>query len=201
MNHFFALQISGEAQRFIQDEVITFWKPALMDIASWYDPEDYHVTLKFLGDVAEERQQDLIAAANFVVKALSPFAVELAAPGSFPSNRSKRIFWMGVRRSSEIAELARRIDQSCSHLGFQREDRTYVPHITVARYPRRRGSDSAETAPPMTERSFPFWQATQFVLMQTLPPDSRGNNAKARYNIVHTFPFGKQPEEQGDSIG
>ena len=196
MNHFFALEVPPEAQRYIQQEVVALWKPALMDVASWYAPEDYHITLKFLGNIAEERQQDLIqdliAAANFAVREVSPFAVELAAPGSFPSHRAKRIFWMGIRRSSEIAELSRQIDRLCSQLEFERENRAYTPHITVARYPRRKGSDSADCAPIMGERSFPFWQATQLVLMRTLPPEKRANGAKGRYNLVHTFPFGSK---------
>ena len=190
MNYFFALEVSEEAQQYIQHEVVSLWKPALMEIASWYAPEDYHVTLKFLGEVAEERQQDLVAAAKSVVLENLPFTMTLAPPGSFPTGGPKRVFWMGVSRNAGIVDLARQLDEACHHLGFKREDRLYTPHITVARYPRRRGSDSSDCAPVIAERLFPSWQAAQFVLMQTLPPESRANGGKARYNTVHTFPFG-----------
>jgi 2'-5' RNA ligase len=192
MSYFFALKLSEEARQFVQDEVVTLWKPALQEQAVWSASEDYHITLKFLGDVPEERQPELITEAKSVAEEVSPFAVMLAPPGSFPTQRPKRIFWMGVRKSQEINTLAAVLDRVCSRLEFQREVRAYTPHITVARYPQRRGSDTAdtaETAPPMTERSFPSWQATQFVLMQTLPPESRAKDTKARYNIVHTFPL------------
>jgi len=193
VNHFFALQLPEEVQQFIQSEVVAFWKPALQEQAVWQAPEDYHITLKFLGDVAEERQQDLVEAAKSVIEGVSAFAVTLAPPGSFPTQRPKRIFWMGVSKSKEITDLAGVLERVCSRLGVEREARAYTPHITIARYPRRRGSDTAETAPPMTEHSFPFWQAAQFVLMQTLPPGKRANGTKARYNTVHTFPFRKKP--------
>lgn len=195
MNYFFALEVPPEARQYIQQEVVSLWKPALKEETGWYAPEDYHVTLKFLGDVAEERQQDLIETAKSVVEGVSAFAVTLAPPGSFPSQRPKRIFWMGVSKSKEINDLAGLLDRACSRLGFEREARAYTPHITVARYPRRRGSDATETAPPMIERSFPSWPAARFVLMQTLPPESRANGAKARYNLVHTFPFGNAPSD------
>lgn len=173
--------------------MVAFWKPALQEQAVWQALEDYHITLKFLGDVAEERQQDLVEAAKSVIEGVSAFAVTLAPPGSFPTQRPKHIFWMGVSKSKEINDLAGVLERVCSRLGVEREARAYTPHITVARYPRRRGSDTAETAPPMTEQAFAPFTVNRFVLMETLPPEKRAIGMKARYNTVHTFPFRKKP--------
>lgn len=196
MNHFFALAVPPEAQRYIQQEVAALWKPALKEGARWYAPEDYHVTLKFLGDVPKERQPDLVAAGEAIAPEMSPFTLTLAPPGAFPEQGRKRIFWMGVRRSAEISSLAARIDSACRELGYPREQRSYTPHITVARLGRGKGRESDGCIPVVVdERLFPIWQAERFVLMQTLPPEKRANGAKARYNIVHTFPFGSKPSD------
>ena len=190
MNHFFAIEVPPEARQFIQNEVVTLWKPALKESTGWYAPEEYHVTLKFLRDIPGERQQSLVLAAAPVAARAAPFTLTLAPPGAFPSHRSKRIFWMGVSRNEGIVSLADTLDRLCEGLGFKREDRLYTPHITVARIPRGRGREPDGNAPANNERAFPSWQVTRFVLMQTLPPEQRANGTKARYNIVHTFPFG-----------
>ena len=195
MNHFFALEVPPEVRQYIQQEVVSLWKPALKESTGWYASEDYHVTLKFLGDVAKDRQPRLISAGNSVVAAMSPFTLTLAPPGAFPENRSKRIFWMGVLRSEEINDLAGKMDNACHALGYLREQRLYTPHITVARLGRGKGRESDGCIPRVDERLFPIWQADHFVLMQTLPPESRANGAKARYNLVHTFPFGNPPSD------
>ncbi len=190
MNYFFAIEVPSEARQFIQNEVVSLWKPALRESTGWYAPEDYHITLKFLGNTTEKRQQSLILAATSIAAQASPFTITLAPPGAFPSHRSKRIFWMGVGRNQGIVSLADALDRMCEGLGFKREDRLYTPHITVARTPRGRGRESDGNAPTIGERTFPFWEATRFVLMQTLPQEQRINGAKARYNTVQTFPFG-----------
>lgn len=190
MNHFFAIEVPQEARQYIQDRIVAIWKPALRDDVPWYSPEDYHVTLKFLGDVSEERTESIITAALPVAVQIKPFDLTLAQPGAFPMNRSKRVYWMGVGRNDGITSLAASLDRACGGLGFKREDRIYRPHITVARIPRRKGRDTEDCAPVADERLFPFWQVTRFVLMQTLPPGSRANGTESRYNTVHTFPLG-----------
>ena len=190
MNHFFAIEVPQEVRQYIQERIVALWKPALRENPSWCPPEDYHVTLKFLGNVAEERVEGIIAAAVPIAAQTTPFDLTLAPPGAFPTGRSKRVFWMGVGRDGGINALAASLDRTCGEMGFKREDRIYTPHITVARTPRGGGRDSESCAPTVDERLFPSWRVTRFVLMQTLPPESRVNGTKARYNSVHTFPFG-----------
>jgi len=189
MNHFFAIEVPQEARQYIQENVVAFWKPALRANTPWYPPENYHVTLKFLGDVPEDMVGSIITAAVPVAARVIPFGLTLAPPGAFPTTRSKRVFWMGVGRNDGINDLATALDRTCGELGFKRDDRIYTPHITVARTPRGRGRDSDSNAPVVDEHLFPSWRVTRFVLMQTLPSEQRANGTKARYNSVHTFPL------------
>ena len=189
MNHFFALEVPPEAQNYIQQEIVSVWQPALKEGTGLCIPEDYHITLKFLGDVPEDRQPSLISAGNFVAAVMSSFLLTLAPPGAFTIHRSKRIFWMGIGQNDGISKLAGEIDKACGELGYRRESRRYTPHITVARLGRGPGQASEDCFAELDEQLFPQWQVSRFVLMQTLPPEKRANGAKARYTIVHTFPF------------
>ena len=188
MNHFFALELSEEAQqeatRLSQD-----WRRLLTPEhkAKWYGPDDYHVTLKFLGDLPEARQPELIAAAAPVAAMTAPFTVTLAPAGAFPSLQRPNVLWAGVEASPALADLPARLEEAMASIGFPREGRPYRPHVTVARC---RPSNGVGEWPAPSERLFPDWTATRFVLMQTLPPDVRAKEGKARYNTVQAFPFG-----------
>ena len=196
MNHFFAIEVPQEARQYIQEQVVAFWKPALKESTRWYPPEDYHVTLKFLGDVPEVSIGGVVTAALPIAAQIKPFDLILAPPGAFPAG-GPRIFWMGVGRNNGINSLAAALGLACEKLGFESEDRMYTPHITVARTLRGRGRESVSNAPVLDEHLFPYWQVKQFALMQTLPPDRRANGANARYNTVHTFPFGDRQLSAG----
>ena len=189
MNHFFALELSDAARqdvwRLAQD-----WRRLLGPLhkASWYGPEDYHVTLKFLGDLPPARQPELVAAAAPVASATARFPVGLTSPGGFPTLRRPNVLWAGVWHDLTLADLAARLDGALVPLGFPPESRRYRPHVTVARC---RPSLGVGEWPVPSERLFPSWQASRFVLMETLPPAARANGAKGRYNTVQAFPFGQ----------
>ena len=82
MNHFFALELSEEARRVVH-EAAEEWRPRVMR-SSWYDPADYHITLKFLGNLGEAEQPQLIEVARPIAEAASPFVVRSAPCGGFP---------------------------------------------------------------------------------------------------------------------
>ena len=186
MNHFFALELSKEARRTVW-EVADEWKHQLIP-ASWYDPADYHITLKFLGNLDEAEQPRLITAALPLAAEAKPFTVQAARFGGFPDMIAPSVLWAGVQISPELDLLSTHLDAAMAVLGFRADRRRYQPHITVARCRLRTSHSSAWPLP--SERLFAPFTADRFVLMQTLPPESRANGGKARYNTVHTFPFG-----------
>lgn len=189
MNHFFALELSEEARQTVQ-EVADEWRHQLMP-ASWYNPADYHITLKFLGSLDEAEQPRLIEAALPIAAETVPFAVQAAPFGGFPSMLAPSVLWAGVRASSELDTLASRIERTMSGLGFRTDRRRYQPHVTVARC-RLRTSHGSDWPLP-SERLFAKFTACRFVLLQTRSGEGRANRMGLRYNLVHTFPFGNKP--------
>ena len=91
--------------------------------------ESLHVTLKFLG---ETEKQAAIEKALAQVRGLQ-FSVAFRGYGFFPGAKNPRVFWAGIQSGTELGELARKIDDAMSNLGFERERGPYHPHLTLAR--------------------------------------------------------------------
>jgi RNA 2',3'-cyclic 3'-phosphodiesterase len=116
----------------------------------WARPENVHLTLKFLGDVSGEDLDGVAEALEQVRVRHEPFEAELSGFGAFPSARRARILWAGIGAGSEpLRDLARDVEVSLEPLGFEREDRAYVPHLTLGRARGRPVSlESVEKSPP-----------------------------------------------------
>ena len=100
----------------------------------WVDPAHIHLTLKFLGNVAEDRMEEITAAMTQAVQGTSYFSLEVRELGVFPNPGRVQIVWVGV--SGEVAKLAhlqQRIESGLEGLGFPPEGRRFTPHLTLAR--------------------------------------------------------------------
>jgi RNA 2',3'-cyclic 3'-phosphodiesterase len=99
----------------------------------WTEPESLHLTLKFLGAVAQDRVPAVIDAVKRV-GGFAPFEVEARGFGFFPDAKRPRVFWAGFEAPAALGELARRLEVALATLGFAREDRPFTPHLTLARF-------------------------------------------------------------------
>jgi 2'-5' RNA ligase len=101
------------------------------------DPAQAHVTLKFLGDVVSDREDELVEALEAAVDAadLDPFDAELGGLGVFPSMDYISVVWLGVGDgSAELARLHEAIEaEFVDEHGFDPEDHDFTPHVTLAR--------------------------------------------------------------------
>ncbi|UHA74783.1 RNA 2',3'-cyclic phosphodiesterase [Paenibacillus sp. 481] len=97
-------------------------------------PQDYHITVQFLGDVFPARAAELQASLDEAVTGCKPFELQVQGMGSFGSPAAPRILWAGVEGQTEqLHQLQQRIVAATSLLGFAPEERPYRPHITLAR--------------------------------------------------------------------
>ncbi len=100
----------------------------------WVPVQNYHITLKFLGNCQEESVQLIIKAINEAAQKVKPFSYSLSNLGAFPNVNRPRVFWVGVESgSTDLINLQREIDISMEKIGFNREKRKYHPHLTLAR--------------------------------------------------------------------
>lgn len=100
----------------------------------WVRPENVHLTLKFLGDVAEDELARAAEALASVCEKHVAFEVAPAGFGAFPSARRARILWAGVGEGADrLTALARDVELSLKALSFEPEKRPYRPHLTLGR--------------------------------------------------------------------
>jgi len=140
MRTFIAVGISSEAREKIAQIQAEFRKGD-PDV-KWVEPKNLHITLKFLGEVGEEKLSGVIEKTSFAVSGISNFRVHLWGLGSFPNLRSPRVVWVGVNEGkTELKNLSERIEENLSYLGFAKEKREFSSHLTIGRVrsPRGRG--------------------------------------------------------------
>jgi RNA 2',3'-cyclic 3'-phosphodiesterase len=100
----------------------------------WVKQEGIHLTLKFLGEVPQEK---LLAIQDALARAcmrFSPFTVKVGGLGCFPNMRRPRVVWVGVQEDAgELVDLQKAVEREISPLGFPTEARGFTPHLTLAR--------------------------------------------------------------------
>jgi 2'-5' RNA ligase len=106
----------------------------------WIDPENYHVTLKFLGEVRQERVPAVEEIVQRVAGATVPFEVRLESFGAFPTIRKPRVVWLGVTASAELRCLKQDLEWGLADAGFEAETRAFHPHLTLGRADPRGGA-------------------------------------------------------------
>ncbi len=96
-------------------------------------PENIHSTLRFLGNISEDKLEDVKKALEDTKK-LGPFKIEIQGLGIFPSPSFIRVIWAGVSEGSEkMKQLREKINQSLKKINFPSEDKDFIPHFTIAR--------------------------------------------------------------------
>ncbi len=97
---------------------------------SWSRVENLHLTLQFLGDVAEERLPVISAGLENALTTLSSFSVEVFGVGGFPDLNRPRVIWVGCR--DNLGQLAMLADV-VRGLGLVKEHREFAAHLTLGR--------------------------------------------------------------------
>ena len=99
--------------------------------ARWVRVEGVHITLKFIGEIQDARVPE-VSKTLAGIKA-RPFDVKFDNVGFFPSPKSPRVFWIGVHAGEELPRLAEAVSEALAAIGIPREDKSYSPHLTLAR--------------------------------------------------------------------
>jgi 2'-5' RNA ligase len=97
--------------------------------ASWRTVEQYHLTLRFVGEVDEATARDIDAEVGRSIAA--PFEIALEGVGSF-GGREPSALWAGVSDSPALIQLASSCETAIRNAGLSAESRRYKPHVTVA---------------------------------------------------------------------
>lgn len=108
--------------------------------ARWIDVENYHMTLRFIGDVDGRTADEIVDRLDRVDR--PEFQIGLSGIGSFGSKKPHSI-WAGVTPSYELQALQAEIERICQRIGLPSDPRKFMPHVTLARLKTARLDDVA----------------------------------------------------------
>jgi 2'-5' RNA ligase len=101
---------------------------------SWVKPKNIHVTLKFLGEVPEEKIDEVFSAVRRALEGAREFTMSLKGMGGFPNLKRPRVIWVGAGSGGEeLSQMAKRIEEEMEEVGFPREKRRFSAHFTIGR--------------------------------------------------------------------
>ena len=131
---FLAVELSPEVCAQLREHIAKLRAQAPDAAASWSRVENIHLTLKFFGNVATARVAAITEAASRAVQEFSSFEITIGDTGVFPNPRRAQVLWVGVGDpSGKLSALQARLEKECATVGFEKEDRVYRPHLTIAR--------------------------------------------------------------------
>jgi 2'-5' RNA ligase len=99
--------------------------------ARWVRPESLHVTLKFIGEQSEDKEEEIKQTLE-TIKA-NMLEIDIRGYGFFPGTRMPRVFWVGIEAGAELPSLAATVDNELAALGVPKEEHAFNPHLTLAR--------------------------------------------------------------------
>ncbi|MEA3239080.1 MAG: RNA 2',3'-cyclic phosphodiesterase [Candidatus Bipolaricaulota bacterium] len=166
-------------------------RPQVDARASWVQPENYHVTVRFLGEIDPLLTVDLKGRCQSVTSEIPSFDIPLDQVGGFPSLDNPRVLWVGGKAPDPFLNLLSLLDSDLSQLGFPPGHPESIAHITLARI---KGRVHTPLSQAIRQISQPAWtlHANRLVLME-----SRLTPRGAVYSPVFTLPFAGSKGEDG----
>jgi len=150
------------------DEMLSALRAAGGDLR-WTPPEQWHLTLAFLGDVDERRSAEVTPRLARAAARAFELSVSLTGVGTFPRRADRaRVLWAGVAGDrTGLGSLATTARAAARRSGIPVEDRRFNPHLTLARA-RAAGADVTSLVTALSAYAGPVWRATELELVRSL---------------------------------
>jgi RNA 2',3'-cyclic 3'-phosphodiesterase len=184
MRTFVAIDLPADVHAFLHS-ISSDLRKAGGDV-KWVRAESIHLTLKFLGNVRGEILPDLETEIAAALCDQNIFDLQIIGLGAFPSLKSPRVVWAGLRdQSNSLALAVKRLEDRLERLGFPKEQRPFSPHLTLGRFRSSKGNrDLIEALRQGMDVSGPSFTANHAVLFRSVLKPSG-----AEYTALKRFDF------------
>jgi 2'-5' RNA ligase len=186
MRLFVAVEIPERQKRSV-DKAIQSLRMALVGAVRWVPRENWHATVKFLGEVPDDRLPEVCAILAAAGSASPPTTTSLTDVGAFPSLGRARVLWVGLDDpGGRLASLAAALETAFGEAGFRQESRALHPHLTLARI------RAPIPIAGILEKAGPYaFDREPFDVSRIVAFQSRLSRAGADYEPVATIPLGE----------
>src|SRR3989338_1265067 len=140
MRAFIAIELSNEIRCSLA-QIESHLKYSGADI-KWAEKDNIHLTLKFLGEITEEKSEKIKYILDEIAKQTKHFELSLKISkeesipflGAFPNLNHPRVIWLGLDKGAAESRLvAEKVDDALLKIGFQKESRPFAAHLTIGR--------------------------------------------------------------------
>lgn len=173
---FIAIDLPQPIQEAIEKQTSRLRQAAGDGLVRWIPPQNIHLTLKFLGNIAASHMDFLKQLLHQTADSHQPFDVQIGGIGSFPNSKLPRVLWAGVHAPADLASLQKTIETGAARLGYEKEARPFSPHLTLGRV--RQGIDPRDLQK----------------ISSALNGIQIGNIGSARVDAVHLYKSELRPE-------
>ena len=129
---FIALEIPAKVQKDIYHATSSL-RNGTGSLIRWVPAENIHLTLKFLGDISPPNVEFLAQMIRAEADSHHSFDIHLTGLGSFPSPKRPRVIYIGIQAPAELEALQHAVESAARRLGYESEDRSFSPHLTIGR--------------------------------------------------------------------
>ena len=153
---------------------------------SWVKPENFHLTLKFLGKTTEEKLPAIRSILQQVAGQTPAFSLKISGTGIFGSSYKPRVIWFGVENDIIIRQLGETVLNHLDKAGFHRDRQNFVPHLTIGRINKINHKKMFQKA--MADHRDDFLQES--VVDKIILYESLLKPSGVVYQVVSKFPLG-----------
>jgi RNA 2',3'-cyclic 3'-phosphodiesterase len=150
--------------------------------ARWMEPSDYHITLRFIGDIGNRVAQEIDGLLADVSR--RPLALRVSGLGTFGGDKPHSVF-AAVEPTRELSELQSEVDRLIRACGVESDKRKFQPHVTLARL---KGASSLDVANYLSLRG--WFPAQTFTAERFVLYSSRVSTGGGPYIVETTYPLG-----------
>jgi RNA 2',3'-cyclic 3'-phosphodiesterase len=158
--------------------------------ARWIDRENYHITLRFIGDIDDSLAREIAGLLGRVRR--GPFELRLDGLSSF-GGRKPRAVVAPVKQVPQLMELQAEQERLFQRLGLEPEGRKYTPHVTLARL---RDSSSHQVAEYLAARG--HYRSASFAVSRFVLFSSRSSVGGGPYVVEADYPLGRSHSAADD---
>ena len=158
----------------------------------WTVPEQWHVTLAFVAQVADRHLDDLVSRLERAAGRRTPFSAAIAGAGAFPNPARAKVLFAGVDAhgsDEELKRLAVGARAAANKAGAEAAGGRFHPHVTLARI--GRPAEVTRWLRVLDTYRGPVWPVREVALVESRLGEGPRN--RPRYEVVGSFPLGRRP--------
>jgi len=126
-------------------KIIQYFKTQTPEKAmKWVPVENLHLTVKFLGDVPENKLDQVKTILSSSLKRTPSFNIEIGGLGIHPNKNKPRVIWLNIACDQELIDIHQNLNMALVPAGIEPENRKYSPHLTIARIRKQTGKDTRQ---------------------------------------------------------